>query len=31
VATQALSSVPMPADPRAELIAIAHFIVDREA
>jgi geranylgeranyl diphosphate synthase type I len=31
VATQALSSVPMPAGPRAELIAIAHFIVDREA
>jgi hypothetical protein len=26
-----LSSVPMPAGPRAELIAIAHFIVDREA
>jgi geranylgeranyl diphosphate synthase type I len=31
VATGALSSVPMPAGPRAELVAIAHFIVDREA
>ncbi|MDQ3899699.1 MAG: polyprenyl synthetase family protein, partial [Actinomycetota bacterium] len=31
VATGALSSVPMPTGPRAELVAIAHFIVDREA
>jgi geranylgeranyl diphosphate synthase type I len=31
VATQALSTVPMLAGPRAELIAIAHFIVEREA
>jgi geranylgeranyl diphosphate synthase type I len=30
-ATQALHAVPMPAGPRAELIAIAHFIVEREA
>jgi geranylgeranyl diphosphate synthase type I len=30
-AEQALSSVPIPAGPRAELAAIAHFIVDREA
>jgi geranylgeranyl diphosphate synthase type I len=31
VATQALSTVPIPARPRTELIAIAHFIVEREA
>jgi geranylgeranyl diphosphate synthase type I len=31
VATQALNAVPMPAGPRAELIAIAHFIVERQA
>jgi geranylgeranyl diphosphate synthase, type I len=30
-AEQALSSVPIPAGPRAELAAIAHFIVQREA
>jgi geranylgeranyl diphosphate synthase, type I len=30
-ATQALHAVPMPAGPRAELIAIAQFIVEREA
>jgi geranylgeranyl diphosphate synthase, type I len=31
VAAQALSTVPIPARPRTELIAIAHFIVEREA
>jgi geranylgeranyl diphosphate synthase type I len=31
LAAQALHAVPMPAGPRAELIAIAHFIVEREA
>ena len=30
-ATQALHAVAMPTGPRAELIAIAHFIVEREA
>jgi geranylgeranyl diphosphate synthase type I len=30
-AEQALSAVPIPAHPRAELAALAHFIVDREA
>ena len=30
-ATQALHAVPMPAGPRAELIAIAHFIIERQA
>jgi geranylgeranyl diphosphate synthase type I len=30
-ATHALNAVSMPAGPRAELIAIAHFIVEREA
>ena len=31
VATQAMHAVPIPAGPRTELIAIAHFIVEREA
>ena len=31
VATEALSTVPIPAGPKTELIAIAHFIVEREA
>ncbi|MBW0010776.1 MAG: hypothetical protein JO063_11780 [Pseudonocardiales bacterium] len=30
-ATDALSAVPIPTGPRAELVAIAHFIVAREA